>query len=51
MAAGTEPLRAGIRWTDAAIDLGIDVDEDGTARLTRLAAARGSDPGPVPGAN
>ena len=49
MAAGTEPLRAGIRWTDAAIDLGIDVDEDGTARLTRLAAARGSDPGPVPG--
>ena len=22
MAAGTEPLRAGIRWTDAAIDLG-----------------------------
>jgi alpha-galactosidase len=49
LAAGTEPSGAGIRLTDGAVDLGIDVDEDGTARLTRLAPAQRRDPGPAPG--
>ncbi|HEY4850064.1 MAG TPA: glycoside hydrolase family 36 protein [Streptosporangiaceae bacterium] len=44
MAAGMRSARARIGWTDGALDLGIDVGGDGTARLTRLAAG-----GPEPG--
>lgn len=39
MATGTETLQTVIDWSDNALDLRIDVDEDGMARMTRLAAA------------
>ncbi|HEX3963888.1 MAG TPA: glycoside hydrolase family 36 N-terminal domain-containing protein, partial [Trebonia sp.] len=52
MAAGTEPPRATIDWADEALDLRIDVDGSGMARITRLtappSAGRGSPVTPSP---
>jgi alpha-galactosidase len=47
LAAGRQPPQARVRLTDGAVDLVIDLDDDGSARLTRLAAARGPEPGAV----
>jgi alpha-galactosidase len=38
LAVGTEPPRTVIGWSDDALELRIDVDEDGMARMTRLAS-------------
>lgn len=47
MAAGTHAARIG--WTDEAIDLGIEVADDGTATLARLAAGGGPEAGAAQG--
>jgi alpha-galactosidase len=47
LAAGTHAARIG--WTDEAIDLGIEVADDGTATLARLAAGGGPEAGAAQG--
>ncbi len=49
MANGTQSAPARIGWTDGALDLRIDVAENGTASLACLAAGRWPEPGPEPG--
>ena len=48
MADGTQSARASFGLTDGALQLQVDVAEDGTASLALLATGRGPGPGPGP---